>query len=83
MGISTYIWSAAVSLTKDHIGQLFLLTHNFELFRQWDIQLESLHKLPTGDRCLAGVARGTQEDAVELPSRLTPDGQGAPETQER
>lgn len=44
MGISTYIWSAAVSLTKDHIGQLFLLTHNFELFRQWDIQLENLHK---------------------------------------
>lgn len=44
MGISTYIWSAAVSVTKDHIGQLFLLTHNSELFRQWDIQLENLHK---------------------------------------
>ena len=44
MGISTYIWSAVVSTTKDHVGQLFLLTHNFELFRQWDIQLESLHK---------------------------------------
>ena len=44
MGISTYIWSAAVSLTNDHIGQLFLLTHNFDLFRQWDIQLENLHK---------------------------------------
>ena len=46
MGISTYIWSAAVSLTKDHVGQLFLLTHNFDLFRQWDIQLEMLHKGP-------------------------------------
>jgi wobble nucleotide-excising tRNase len=45
MGISTYIWSAAVSLTKDHIGQLFLLTHNFDLFRQWDIQLESMGSL--------------------------------------
>lgn len=44
MGISTYIWSAAVSLTKNQVGQLFLLTHNFELFRQWDIQLEGLHK---------------------------------------
>lgn len=44
MGISTYIWSSAISLTRDHIGQLFLLTHNFELFRQWDIQLENLHK---------------------------------------
>jgi wobble nucleotide-excising tRNase len=44
MGISTYIWSAVVSTTKDHVDQLFLLTHNFELFRQWDIQLENLHK---------------------------------------
>lgn len=44
MGISTYIWSSAISVTRDHIGQLFLLTHNFELFRQWDIQLENLHR---------------------------------------
>lgn len=44
MGISTYIWSAAVSQTKDHMCQLFLLTHNFDLFRQWDIQLEKLNK---------------------------------------
>lgn len=40
MGISTYIWSEA--LTKNHIEQVFLLTHNFELFRQWDIQIEGL-----------------------------------------
>jgi wobble nucleotide-excising tRNase len=39
-GISTYIWSETVS--KDHIEQVFLLTHNFELFRQWDIQIEGL-----------------------------------------
>ncbi|MEP9385190.1 AAA family ATPase [Nocardioides sp. KR10-350] len=39
-GISTYIWSEAVS--KSHIEQVFLLTHNFELFRQWDIQLGGL-----------------------------------------
>jgi len=41
MGVSTYIWSEAV--VKDHIAQLLLLTHNFELFRQWDIQVEALH----------------------------------------
>lgn len=41
MGVSTYIWTEAV--VKDHIGQLILLTHNFELFRQWDIQVEGLH----------------------------------------
>lgn len=37
MGISTMIWTEALS--KTHMDQLVLLTHNFELFRQWDIQL--------------------------------------------
>ena len=41
MGVSTYIWNEAI--VKDHIAQLLLLTHNFELFRQWDVQLEALH----------------------------------------
>jgi wobble nucleotide-excising tRNase len=40
MGISTYIWAECVA--KDHIAQVVLLTHNFELFRQWDIQIEGL-----------------------------------------
>lgn len=39
MGISTYIWSEAV--IKERMAQLILLTHNFELFRQWDLQLAS------------------------------------------
>lgn len=43
MGVSTYIWNEAVF--KDHVAQLFLLTHNFELFRQWDVQLEALHRV--------------------------------------
>lgn len=42
MGVSTYIWTETI--VKDHVAQLFLLTHNFELFRQWDIQIEALHK---------------------------------------
>lgn len=42
MGVSTYIWTECVS--KEHVSQLFLLTHNFELFRQWDVQIEALHK---------------------------------------
>lgn len=42
MGISTYIWNEAVA--KGHISQLILLTHNFELFRQWDIQIDGLHR---------------------------------------
>lgn len=40
MGVSTYMWSEA--LTRSHIEQIFLLTHNFDLFRQWDIQLDGL-----------------------------------------
>lgn len=42
MGISTYIWNETV--TKDHVAQLILLTHNFDLFRQWDVQIESMHR---------------------------------------
>lgn len=42
MGVSTYIWTECIS--KVHVDQLFLLTHNFELFRQWDVQIEALHK---------------------------------------
>ncbi|MGK0740778.1 AAA family ATPase [Leucobacter sp. Z1108] len=41
MGVSTYIWTETI--VKDHVAQLFLLSHNFELFRQWDIQIEALH----------------------------------------
>ena len=40
MGISTYIWGETVA--KEHTEQVFLLTHNFELFRQWDIQIDGL-----------------------------------------
>lgn len=44
MGISTYIWSETVA--GDDAEQIFLLTHSFELFRQWDIQIDGL----TGSR---------------------------------
>lgn len=40
MGVSTYIWSECVA--KDHVAQVILLTHSFELFRQWDIQIAGL-----------------------------------------
>lgn len=41
MGISTYIWTVAV---KAETAQMLLLTHNFDLFKQWDVQIQSLHK---------------------------------------
>lgn len=40
MGISTYIWGE--SIAKEHIAQVILLTHDFELFRQWDVQIQGL-----------------------------------------
>ncbi|AUH68307.1 MULTISPECIES: AAA family ATPase [Gordonia] len=50
MGISTYIWSE--SIARGHIEQVFMLTHNFELFRQWDIQIEGLPgKRGAGNNC--------------------------------
>lgn len=41
-GASTYIWSKLVS--TDFVSQSIILTHNFEFFRQWVIQLSSLPK---------------------------------------
>lgn len=38
-GASSYLWAELVG--KTFASQLFLLTHNFELFRQWIIQLEA------------------------------------------
>jgi wobble nucleotide-excising tRNase len=38
-GVSSYLWAELV--TKQYVSQLFLLTHKFELFRQWVIQIES------------------------------------------
>lgn len=43
IGVSAYLWSAIVA-TKSDLEQLILLTHNFELFRQWDVQYENLPK---------------------------------------
>lgn len=48
MGASTYIWNEGVR--KEHVEQLIIMTHNFELFRQWDIQCDFLRKgLERGD----------------------------------
>lgn len=38
-GASSYLWTELVG--KTFASQVFLLTHNFELFRQWIIQLEA------------------------------------------
>ncbi len=65
MGISTYIWTVA---TRADVDQLMLLTHNFELFKQWDVQLESLHRG-------VGMKSSFPAELYELKSRhVTADG---------
>ena len=41
-GASAYLWSELV--TSTYVSQVFLMTHNFELFRQWLVQMESVPK---------------------------------------
>ncbi|NQX27739.1 AAA family ATPase [Microbacteriaceae bacterium VKM Ac-2854] len=45
-GISSFLWSSLVENT--YASQIFLLTHNFELFRQWVVQLEGARKYVLG-----------------------------------
>lgn len=46
-GASSYLWTELVRNT--FASQVFLLTHNFELFRQWIVQLENAKRyLPDG-----------------------------------
>jgi wobble nucleotide-excising tRNase len=63
MGISTYLWTVATSDDTDKlVDQFILLTHNFELFKQWDVQLESLHRG-------AGMKKKYPAELYELKSR--------------
>jgi wobble nucleotide-excising tRNase len=65
MGISALIWTC--SIVKERVAQLILLTHSFELFRQWDIQLSGLptryrpesryYEIRSRHRTIAGVPR--------------------------
>ncbi len=41
-GASAHLWAELV--TKDDVSQVFLMTHNFEFFRQWLVQMESVPK---------------------------------------
>lgn len=61
MGISTYIWSETVS--KDYTEQVFLLTHSFELFREWDIQIDGLpgRERKRGEKNTDGFTSSTYE----------------------
>ncbi len=64
-GASSFLWAELVG--NDFASQIFLLTHNFELFRQWIIQLDgakshlrdgiSIHEIRMRYRTERGVTR--------------------------
>lgn len=41
-GASAHMWSELV--VKTYVSQVFMMTHNFELFRQWLVQMERVPK---------------------------------------
>ncbi|QCR42239.1 hypothetical protein C1N91_00510 [Curtobacterium sp. SGAir0471] len=45
-GISSFLWSSLVE--NAYANQVFLFTHNFELFRQWVVQLEAARRHVNG-----------------------------------
>ena len=49
LGISTYIWSKL--FLNNSIEQIIVLTHNFEFFRQWTIQLSGLPREHKKSNC--------------------------------
>ena len=49
LGISTYVWSKLFS--DNSIEQIIVLTHNFEFFRQWNIQLAGLPRPDKRSNC--------------------------------
>lgn len=62
-GASSYLWTELVR--KTFASQVFLLTHNFELFRQWLVQIENVR---------AGIPGGSS--VHELRMRYAPDSAG-------
>lgn len=62
-GVSSFLWANLVN--TDFASQIFLLTHNFELFRQWIIQLEGAGNHITGGYSINEIRmRYRTEDGV-------------------
>lgn len=69
-GVSAQIWTELVD--NEYVAQMFLLTHNFELFRQWLIQL-SVKRGRNGETCdfKAYEMNAVYENRKEGPARCS------------
>jgi wobble nucleotide-excising tRNase len=67
-GVSSFLWAALVE--DDHASQVLLLTHNFELFRQWVMQLESAGRHVTGGFTIHEIRMRFRTHRSGTPRRL-------------
>ena len=67
-GVSSFLWSSLVENT--YASQVLLLTHNFELFRQWVIQLEGAGKYVVGGFTIHEIRMRHRARGSEKPRRL-------------
>ncbi|MET3508811.1 AAA family ATPase [Plantibacter flavus] len=67
-GVSSFLWSSLVEST--HASQVILFTHNFELFRQWVVQLESAGKYVSGGFTIHEIRMRHRSRGSGKPRRL-------------
>ncbi|NRD07626.1 AAA family ATPase [Rathayibacter agropyri] len=67
-GVSSFLWATLVE--NDYASQVILLTHNFELFRQWVLQLENAGKHVPGGFTIHEVRMRFRSRGTAAPRRL-------------
>lgn len=66
-GISSFLWSSLVE--NAYASQVFLLTHNFELFRQWVVQLEGAGRHVLGGYTIHEIRMRHRRRGSSVPRR--------------
>lgn len=67
-GISSFLWATLVE--NDYASQVILLTHNFELFRQWVLQLEVAGRHVSGGYTIHEIRMRFRSRGAASPRRL-------------
>lgn len=55
-GAFAYIWDKCIGKKQNGVGQLIVLTHNFDFFRRWVNRLASLKRMSEGERNLVSYS---------------------------
>ncbi|MHA7191949.1 AAA family ATPase [Arthrobacter sp. MDT2-16] len=67
-GVSSFLWSSLVE--NEYASQVILLTHNFELFRQWVMQLENAGRHVSGGFTIHEIRMRYRPHRSGTPRRL-------------